>query len=271
MKSRSQLLLGSLCVILVAFPSLVFSKGVLVSGQRSEAELLKEIHHKRDDELALKKLLPIVVSPFKPSVHEQILLTQLRDAKTNTQDFRLAADKIAELLVSKVIDCLATHEIVLASPVDKFEGKVLADKPELLSIMRSGDALLPVFMKHFPEASVSKILVQRHEETAKPHFQYMKLSPQLQSGHTVIITEPMIATGGSLAMVISRIIEKGVKQENILIASICVAPEGALSLQTKFPKLRLVLIALDEKLNEKKYIVPGLGDFGDRYFGTEGI
>jgi uracil phosphoribosyltransferase len=96
----------------------------------------------------------------------------------------------------------------------------------------------------------------------------MKISPELASGRPVVITEPMIATGGSLDLVISVLKDKGVDEGNIIIASVCVAPEGLLYLNDKFPKIKVVMTALDEKLNEKKYIVPGLGDFGDRFFGT---
>ena len=96
----------------------------------------------------------------------------------------------------------------------------------------------------------------------------MKLSPTIGRDHPVVITEPMIATGGTLGMVISLLKEQGVKEENIIIASICTAAEGLLQLSTQFPNINFVISALDERLNEKKYIVPGLGDFGDRYFGT---
>jgi uracil phosphoribosyltransferase len=123
-------------------------------------------------------------------------------------------------------------------------------------------------IKHFPNSHVSKFLVQRDERTAEAHFKYMKISPELTSGNPVVITEPMIATGGSLEMVISILKDKGVKEENIIFASICVAPEGLIHLNNKFPKIKVVMTSFDEKLNEKKHIVPGLGDFGDRFFGT---
>ncbi len=135
--------------------------------------------------------------------------------------------------------------------------------------MRSGDALLEIFMRHFPNAHVSKILIQRDEHTAKPHFQYKKLSPSITSGNQIVITEPMIATGGSLEMAITLLKAEGVKEEDIMVASICAAPEGLALLNKTFPKIKVALTALDEKLNEKKYIVPGLGDFGDRFFWNE--
>ncbi len=178
------------------------------------------------------------------------------------------SEKIGELLVNKVVECLPTRTVEIDTPVTKCQGHTLANTIELVSIMRSGDALLDTFMNHFSGANVSKFLIQRDEKTAEAQFKYMKISPELSSGHPVVIAEPMIATGGSLDMVISILKEKGVKEENIIVASVCVAPEGLVHLGEKFPKIKVVMTSLDEKLNERKYIVPGLGDFGDRFFGT---
>jgi uracil phosphoribosyltransferase len=232
------------------------------------AELLKKIQLNRNDEEALIEMLPIVHCSLKPSKYEEILVSQLRNTASSTRQFRLVSEKIAELLVSKVVDCLPTKMVEIETPVTRCQGQILLGKVELVSIMRSGDALLDTFMKHFPESNVSKFLIQRDEKTAKPQFKYMKISPDVASGNHVVIFEPMIATGGTLEMVISLLKEKGVQEENIIIASICVAPEGILRLNQKFPKIKVVMTSLDEKLNEKKFIVPGLGDFGDRFFGT---
>lgn len=222
----------------------------------------------REREEVLQELLPIVRCCFKPSKYERVLLTKLRDKHTTTQDFRHIAHKIGELLVAKVVDCLATTSIEIETPVTHCEGEILTQTLELVSIMRSGDALLETFINHFPQANVSKILVQRDEETAIPIFKYMKLSASIAKDHPVIITEPMIATGGTLGMVIQLLKDQGVKEENIIIACVCAAPEGLLQLNKQYPLLNVVMTVLDDKLNEKKYIVPGLGDFGDRYFGT---
>jgi len=202
------------------------------------------------------------------SKYEHILMTILRDKETETKEFREATLKLSDILVSKVVEKLPTTIKNIETPVSYFFGEELLNRIDLVSIMRSGDALLDTFMKHFPEANVSKVLIQRNEETAEPEFNYMKLSSTISSGSSVIITEPMIATGGTLLMVISLLKDKGVKEENIFIASVCVAPEGLQAIQTQFPLVTVISIAVDEKLNDKKYIVPGLGDFGDRFFGT---
>lgn len=231
-------------------------------------ELVKKIQSNRNNEKVLSEIIPIVKCSFIPSKYEQILMTRLRDQETSTEKFRIYSEKICGLLINKVIECLPTKVVDIQTPVTSSQGLDLATKVELVSVMRSGDALLDTFIKHFPKANISKFLVQRDEVTAEPHFKYMKLSPELASGNCVVITEPMIATGGSLDMVISILIEKGVKEENIIVASVCAAPEGLLHLNSKFPKINVVMTTLDERLNERKYIVPGLGDFGDRFFGT---
>jgi uracil phosphoribosyltransferase len=241
------------------------------SSPEQNCELLEKIRLNRNDEKALTEMLPIVRCSFKPSVYEEILVSQLRNVQSSTKQFRLVSEKIANLLVSKVIECLPTKQIEIETPVTKCQVKALASKVELVSIMRSGDALLDPFMWHFPEANISKFLIQRDEKTAKPHFKYMKISPHIASGSDVVITEPMIATGGTLDMVISLLKEKGVREENIIVASICVAPEGLVVLNERFPKIKVVMITMDEKLNERKFIIPGLGDFGDRFFGTPEI
>ena len=238
------------------------------SRTEKRAQLLEEVQLKRHDEKALAEMLPIVRCSFKPSTYEEILMAQLRNTQSSTKQFRLVSEKISDLLVSKVIDCLPTKTVEIETPVTRCRGKVLDGKVELVSIMRSGDALLDTFMWHFPEANISKFLIQRDEKTAKPQFKYMKISPDVASGNYVVITEPMIATGGTLEMVITLLKKKGVQEEKIIIASVCAAPEGIVLLNEKFPKIKMVMTTMDEKLNERKYIVPGLGDFGDRFFGT---
>lgn len=217
---------------------------------------------------ALPYSISIVKNRSLPSRYENILMTELRDKNTPKSRFRQAAFKLGALLVNRAIECFPTEQIIIETPLKECSGEAFSGSPELVSVMRSGDALLDVFIHHFPDASVSKVLVQRDEETALPKFFYMKLSPTIASGQPVIITEPMLATGGTLNMVISLLKEKGVEEKNIIIATLCAAPEGLKRLEEKYPGINVVLTALDERLNEKKYIVPGLGDFGDRFFGT---
>ncbi len=252
----------------IAMVSNIQAKTLDVKQESQFNERVKKIQANRNNEKVLSELLPIVHCSFKPSKYEQILIAQLRDTQTSTERFRLVSEKVGELLVNKVIECMPTTTVEVETPLTLCQGQALSSKVELVSVMRSGDALLDTFIKHFPDAGVSKFLVQRDENTAEAQFKYMKISPELASGNQVVITEPMIATGGSLEMVLSILKEKGVKEENIIVASVCVAPEGLVRLSQKFPKIKVVMTSLDERLNERKYIVPGLGDFGDRFFGT---
>lgn len=211
---------------------------------------------------------PIVQPSIQQSKYERALMTQIRDKTSTTEKFREAANRLTELLVHRVVEHLPSYQVTIETPLESYQGEKLKGRIEFVSIMRSGDALLHTFSQHFPESVISKILVQRNEETAEPVFKYMKLSPTIAKCPTVVITEPMIATGGTLTLVINLLKEKGVQEKNIIIAAVLAAPEGLAILNDKFPEIKVVVIAIDEKLNENKFIVPGLGDFGNRYFGT---
>ena len=265
-------MLNSLRLILCGITGFILALSQVTGKESTPAEwrleLLEKIQLQRHDERALAEMLPIVHCSFTPTTYEEILVAQLRNTQCSTKQFRLVSEKLGDLLVCKVIECLPTKSIEVETPLTRCPGKALAGRVELVSIMRSGDALLDTFMRHFPEANVSKFLIQRDEKTAIPLFKFMKVSPDIASGNYVVITEPMIATGGTLEMVLTLLKEKGVDEENTIVASICVAPEGLIRLYEKFPKIKVVMTVMDERLNDRKYIVPGLGDFGDRFFGT---
>lgn len=213
---------------------------------------------------------PIVKSYLQPTTYEQILLTQLRDENSSQEQFRYAAHKLIEIsLISKVFDCLDTKIVEIDTPVAPCLGKIVENSvDQLVSVMRSGDVILDILSKIFASAAINKILIQRDEETAQPVFKYKKFSPTISHANKVIITEPMIATGGTLCMVIDLLKEQGVETKNIIIASICAAPEGLQRLAEHYPDINVVVTVIDDHLNTKKYISPGIGDFGDRYFGT---
>lgn len=260
MKSHLNITKGLLALIMVV--------GMQEIHATPATDTLQRIQENRGDKKALAEALPILRF-YKTNKYERILLTTLRDKNTSTKEYRAATKKIAALLVNKVVRCLPSKEVEIETPIGKCLGEAFSQKVELVSIMRSGDALLDTFINHFSDAAVSKVLVQRDEETAKPHFIYQKLSNTLASGNFVVITEPMIGTGGTLDMVISHLKEEGVQEDKIIIASVIAAPEGLVELNKRYPKIKVVLTALDERLNDKNYITPGLGDFGDRFFGNK--
>ena len=253
----------------ILFCTIYFSANCIQAVESiKDKAVLEEIKLNRNHPEILAELLPIVKCPFAPTQYEKILMTELRDKQTSMKKFREISKKITSLLVFKVIETLPVVPHEIETPLIKYDGITFAGSIDFVSVMRSGDALLETFIEHFPEASISKILVQRDETTAEPEFKYMKLSSSLNENSRVVITEPMIATGGTLSIVIQLLKEKGVPEENITIASICTAPEGLLVLNNKFPKINVVMTVMDDRLDERKYIVPGLGDFGDRFFGT---
>lgn len=213
------------------------------------------------------------LTAFLPSVYatkyENVLMSQIRDKNCTRADYRKATYKIGSILAERIFEILPTEPVVIETPVASHIGEKLAGQVELVSVMRSGDALIDPFTNHFPDAAISKFLIQRDEETKEPRFIYMKPSPTLASGNTVIITEPMIGTGGTLKMTIGLLIKHGVKEENIIVASICGSAKGIDRIKQAFPQVRFICTAVDTVLTEAGWISPGLGDFGDRYFGTE--
>ena len=140
--------------------------------------------------------------------------------------------------------------------------------PVLVSVMRGGLSLLPSFQNIFKGAPVGMIGHKRNEENAQPMLYYLNL-PQIAHDDKVVVLEPMLATGGSLSMAISLLKRAGASEENIVIAAVIGAPQGVERLFAEYPGITIVLAAQDPYLNDKFYIVPGLGDFGDRYFGND--
>ena len=138
-----------------------------------------------------------------------------------------------------------------------------------VDIVRSGGILLEAVRKVAPDSKTAKILIQRDEATAEPKLFYSKLPPAIGSLH-VILCDPMLATGGSAAMAINVLKEAGVAEDKILFLNVLCAPEGLQRLAKECPGVKIVSAVMDDGLDANKFIVPGLGDFGDRYYGTAG-
>ena len=167
---------------------------------------------------------------------------------------------------------LAEEKVSVTTPCGRYEG-IKPYPPErccAVSIVRSGDILLEAVRQVAMGIGVGKILIQRDEETAKPKLFYSKL-PKDIAERKVLLVDPMLATGGSAITAMRVLVDAGVKQENTVFLNTVAAPEGIRALVAEFPKLRILTAAIDECLNEKSYIVPGLGDFGDRYRSKLGL
>ena len=144
----------------------------------------------------------------------------------------------------------------------EFQGSICG-----VSIMRAGESMEQGLRDCCRSVRIGKILIQRDEETALPKLYYSKLPKDIDQRFCLLL-DPMLATGGSANKAIEVLIDNGVKEERIIFINLVACPEGIEAVVTKFPKLKIVTAAVDAGLNERKYIIPGLGDFGCRYFGT---
>jgi uracil phosphoribosyltransferase len=193
-------------------------------------------------------------------------LSHLRDEKTEIASFRRHSDQICQLLFTEAIRGLKMTDLLITTPV-KVETKTqrLADEVIVIPILRAGLAMLFGALQLLPKSKVGFVGLQRDEKTAIASEYYWKL-PEIKENSVVIITDPMLATGGSLIHLLKKIAP--LKPKEIRIVCVIAAPEGLAAIRQEFPEIKIFTAAIDEKLNEKKYIVPGLGDYGDRYFGT---
>lgn len=199
----------------------------------------------------------------------ELLMATLRNEKTTMAEFRIAADKLAYLLVHEAAQHLHTQMQPITTPLHKqTEGAFLRENIVLIPILRSGLALLPAFMRYFINARIGFVGLKRDEKTAIAHLYYKKLPP-ITPTDQVLVLDPMIATGGSGSSTLEIVTQFGINQEQIIFVGVIAATAGLEQIKRKFPDVKVVVAAQDPELNAAKYIIPGLGDFGDRYFGSE--
>mmetsp|Transcript_82162 Transcript_82162/g.129397 ORF Transcript_82162/g.129397 Transcript_82162/m.129397 type:complete len:230 (+) Transcript_82162:48-737(+) len=199
-----------------------------------------------------------------------MLLSVVRDKKTGQKDYVAAADRLMNILVDEGLARMA-KPCTVTTPCGEAEGLMPPDTSKIcaVDIVRSGGILLEALRRTHADVKTAKILIQRDEETAEPKLFYSKLPPNMDK-LDVVLCDPMLATGGSALMAITELIKAGVKEENIFFWNVLSCPEGLKKLAEKAPGVKILTTACDPGLNEKKFIVPGLGDFGDRYYGTAG-
>ena len=191
----------------------------------------------------------------------------LRNKYTGTKEFKELVSELATLLCYEATRDLPTEEVEIQTPIAVAKTHMLAGrKLALVPILRAGLGMVDGMLALLPAAKVGHIGMYRNDETLEPVEYYCKL-PQDIAEREVIVLDPMLATGGSAIDAVTQIKKRGVK--NIKFIGIIGAPEGLAKLQEAHPDVDIYLAALDEKLNENGYIVPGLGDAGDRIFGTK--
>lgn len=192
-------------------------------------------------------------------------LAIMRDKDTKTKDFRENLDEIAGLMAYEICRDLPTVEVEVETPITKCKTRKLAKDIVLVPILRAGLGLVNGISSLIPACKVGFIGMYRDEETLLPQEYFAKF-PDMHKA-TVMVLDPMLATGGSAAAAITNIKKRGAK--DIRLVCLVGAPEGVKKVQEAHPDVDIYLAALDDHLNEKGYIVPGLGDAGDRIFGTK--
>ena len=194
-------------------------------------------------------------------------LTIIRDKNTGAKDFRELVEEVSMLMAYEVTRELQMKEIEIETPVCVTKQKVLAGKKmAIVPILRAGLGMVDGMLKLIPAAKVGHIGLYRDEETLQPVEYFCKL-PQDIDERDVIVVDPMLATGGSAADAIGLLKKKGAK--NIRLMCLISSPEGVKAVMEAHPDVDIYVGAIDEKLNDHGYIVPGLGDAGDRLFGTK--
>lgn len=194
-------------------------------------------------------------------------LTYIRDKNTGSKEFRELVSEVSMLMGYEVTRDMELEEIEIETPITKMKSEVIAGKKVgLVPILRAGLGMVDGMLSLLPAAKVGHIGLYRDPETFKPVEYYCKL-PQDVEERKLIVLDPMLATGGSAAAAIHFLKERGAN--NIKLVCLIAAPEGIKEVQEAHPDVDIYLANIDEKLNEDAYIIPGLGDAGDRLFGTK--
>ena len=198
-----------------------------------------------------------------PCVQHKLAI--IRDVDTGHKKFRELATEITEFVCYEALKNIKTKEVTVQTPVAEATCRMLDADLVVVPILRAGVGMMEGILELVPTARVGFVGLYRDEETKLPVTYYERFPPQIKGG-TCIIIDPMIATGGSTAAAIDKLKENGAG--NIVVVCIVTCPEGIALVEAEHPDVPIYAAAIDDKLNEKKYIVPGLGDAGDRLFVT---
>lgn len=194
-------------------------------------------------------------------------LTFIRNVETGTKEFRELVDEVSTLMAFEITRDLPLREVQINTPVREAKSFVISGKKlGVVPILRAGLGMVEGILKLIPTAKVGHVGFYRDPETLKPVEYYVKLPSDVEEREFIIL-DPMLATGGSASAAIEALKNRGAK--HIKLMCLVAAPEGVSKITVEHPEVDIYLAALDESLNEKGYIVPGLGDAGDRLFGTK--
>lgn len=194
-------------------------------------------------------------------------LTVLRDKNTGTKEFRELASEITMLLTYEALKNLETRTVEIETPLQPTTGQVVQGKIIIVPILRAGVGMLDGMLRLIPEAKIGFVGLYRDPETKKPVEYYEKFPSVSEDDARVVIVDPMLATGGSIIATIDLVKKKGYR--HIKVITIISSPEGIETVEKAHPDVEIYSGSVDERLDDNKYIVPGLGDAGDRLFGTK--
>eukprot|EP00354_Favella_ehrenbergii_P006490 CAMPEP_0170464788 /NCGR_PEP_ID=MMETSP0123-20130129/9373_1 /TAXON_ID=182087 /ORGANISM="Favella ehrenbergii, Strain Fehren 1" /LENGTH=240 /DNA_ID=CAMNT_0010730517 /DNA_START=10 /DNA_END=728 /DNA_ORIENTATION=- len=196
------------------------------------------------------------------------LMSQLRDKETDTKTFRIYSDRIMRLLLEEALAQELTVETRQSPTADYYKHyRPHSDSDyAAVSIMRGGDSMLGELFNLLPDVAIGKVLIQRDESSTdkRPIFYYAKLPERIEEKKRVFVLDPMCASGGSAAMCIQKLIERGVSPDRITFINLVTVEKGIKKVMETFPEVTMITACIDPHLNEAAYICPGLGDFGDR-------
>ena len=192
-------------------------------------------------------------------------LSKVRDAETGHKRFRELSKEITQFICYEALKSIKTKEVMVETPVATATCRVIDTDLVVVPILRAGIGMLDGILELVPTARVGFVGLFRDEETKMPVTYYERFPPQIEGG-TCIVIDPMLATGGSTVAALDLLKDSGA--ENIVVICIVTCPEGIETVEKAHPDVPIYAAAIAERLNEKKYIVPGLGDAGDRLFGT---
>jgi uracil phosphoribosyltransferase len=191
-------------------------------------------------------------------------INQLRKRETTHQEFRKYCDLVTHFVAIEATRDLKLAEQTITTPLESMGAEFVDEAVVVVAILRAGAGMIDSVVRLLPEVSVGYIGLERDEETAEARRYYCKFPPM--KGSRVLVVDPMLATGGSAEQTIGAVYDAGADKVDFLC--IVAAPEGVARLESRYPDLRIFAGALDRELDDNKYIRPGLGDFGDRLYGT---
>eukprot|EP01006_Ploeotia_vitrea_P019430 TRINITY_DN51629_c0_g1_i1.p1 TRINITY_DN51629_c0_g1~~TRINITY_DN51629_c0_g1_i1.p1 ORF type:complete len:250 (+),score=130.84 TRINITY_DN51629_c0_g1_i1:25-750(+) len=206
----------------------------------------------------------------RQSAYVRFLHTKIRDAKTTRKDFVFYSNQLTRMLVEESLSLLPVSQETVVTPTNKQFAGAKFDQPICgVSILRAGESMEIALRLVVRDAKIGKILIQRDEtKPDKPATLFYAKVPEGIKDHKVLLLDPMLATGGSARCAIDVLLKSGVREEDIVFVNMVGCPEGVRALFGAYGKITILCSMIDDGLNDDKYILPGLGDFGDRYFGT---